>query len=80
MVISNCVILDMPKNGFKDEILMNARLFSSRDSAGIEWILGVLIYEMLASFPPFFDGAPVETYRDKEVKDLINSGIIAEGS
>ena len=27
------------------------------------WTLGVLIYEMLASFPPFFDDEPIETYR-----------------
>lgn len=27
------------------------------------WTLGVLIYEMLASFPPFFDEEPIETYR-----------------
>jgi len=27
------------------------------------WTLGILIYEMLASFPPFFDDQPIETYR-----------------
>jgi len=27
------------------------------------WTLGILIYEMLASFPPFFDDEPIETYR-----------------
>ncbi|ETO20728.1 protein kinase A catalytic subunit isoform 1 [Reticulomyxa filosa] len=27
------------------------------------WTLGILIYEMLASFPPFFDEEPIETYR-----------------
>ncbi|ETO10308.1 protein kinase A catalytic subunit isoform 1 [Reticulomyxa filosa] len=27
------------------------------------WTLGVLIYEMLASFPPFFDEDPMQTYR-----------------
>ena len=27
------------------------------------WTLGVLVYEMLASFPPFFDDEPIETYR-----------------
>lgn len=27
------------------------------------WTLGVLIYEMLASFPPFFDDEPMMTYR-----------------
>jgi len=27
------------------------------------WTLGILIYEMLASFPPFFDDEPMMTYR-----------------
>lgn len=27
------------------------------------WTLGVLIYEMIASFPPFFDDEPMMTYR-----------------
>jgi len=27
------------------------------------WTLGILIYEMLASFPPFFDDEPIETYK-----------------
>lgn len=27
------------------------------------WTFGVLIYEMLASFPPFFDDDPIQTYR-----------------
>eukprot|EP00494_Astrolonche_serrata_P031096 UN31365 len=27
------------------------------------WTLGILIYEMLASFPPFYDEVPIETYR-----------------
>ncbi|ETN99595.1 hypothetical protein RFI_37875 [Reticulomyxa filosa] len=27
------------------------------------WTLGILIYEMLASFPPFFDDEPLMTYR-----------------
>jgi len=27
------------------------------------WTLGILIYEMLASFPPFFDDQAIETYR-----------------
>jgi len=50
------------------------------------WTLGILIYEMLASFPPFFDDEPIETYRkiikcrlkfpryfSTEAKDLIKS-------
>eukprot|EP00494_Astrolonche_serrata_P027337 UN27600 len=27
------------------------------------WTLGILIYEMLASFPPFFHDEPIETYK-----------------
>eukprot|EP00484_Ammonia_sp_Unknown_P012962 CAMPEP_0197072040 /NCGR_PEP_ID=MMETSP1384-20130603/209895_1 /TAXON_ID=29189 /ORGANISM="Ammonia sp." /LENGTH=782 /DNA_ID=CAMNT_0042510853 /DNA_START=136 /DNA_END=2484 /DNA_ORIENTATION=- len=27
------------------------------------WTLGILVYEMLASFPPFFDDEPMMTYR-----------------
>merc|ERR1719499_2263384 len=50
------------------------------------WTLGILIYEMLASFPPFFDDEPIETYRKiikcrikfpryftQEAKDLIKN-------
>jgi len=49
------------------------------------WTLGVLVYEMIASFPPFFDENPMMTYRkiistkykfpkylSPESKDLIN--------
>merc|ERR1711870_20301 len=48
------------------------------------WTLGILIYEMLASFPPFVADEPIETYRkiirgrirfpryfSQEVRDLI---------
>jgi len=34
------------------------------------WTLGILIYEMLASFPPFFDDEPIETYK-KIIKNRI---------
>ena len=27
------------------------------------WCLGVLVYELLSSFPPFFDDEPMGTYR-----------------
>eukprot|EP00475_Leptophrys_vorax_P012119 TRINITY_DN1854_c0_g1_i7.p1 TRINITY_DN1854_c0_g1~~TRINITY_DN1854_c0_g1_i7.p1 ORF type:complete len:749 (+),score=208.08 TRINITY_DN1854_c0_g1_i7:309-2555(+) len=49
------------------------------------WTLGVLIYEMLASYPPFYDEDPMETYKkilsgsveypkhfSKEVVDLLS--------
>merc|ERR1712113_671150 len=49
------------------------------------WTLGVLIYEMLSSFPPFFDDEPMMTYRkiikgkvkfprffSQEAKDLVS--------
>lgn len=26
------------------------------------WTLGILIYEMLASYPPFYDEDPMKTY------------------
>ena len=34
------------------------------------WTLDVLIYEMLASFPPFFDDEPIETYRKIVICDF----------
>lgn len=50
------------------------------------WTFGVLIYEMLASFPPFFDDDPIQTYRkiikgrvkypryfSSEAKDLVGN-------
>jgi len=50
------------------------------------WTLGILLYEMVASFPPFFDEQPINTYRriikgkvkwvrnfSQEVRDLIQA-------
>merc|ERR1712129_387092 len=34
------------------------------------WTLGILIYEMLASFPPFFDDEPMMTYRKIIISSL----------
>ena len=34
------------------------------------WALGVLIYEMVAGYPPFFDENPFEVYRQITVGEF----------
>lgn len=41
------------------------------------WILGILIYEMLSSYPPFYDEDPMKTYA-KIMRAKISSSLLPE--
>merc|ERR1712226_167374 len=74
------------------EYLAPEIILSQGHNQGVDWwALGILIFELLAGYPPYFDDDPLSIYRkilagklkfpyhfDKKAKDLIKKLLVAD--